>query len=129
MTWAARYVGIPFVEHGRTLAGLDCWGLYRMAYADRFGVALPDFDYGSTSDNAAVSNVIGSNRGTWQQVSSPVESDAILMRLTGWPCHIGMVLGAGRMLHARPGQDVCVERYDTRLWANRIEGFYRPIHA
>jgi cell wall-associated NlpC family hydrolase len=42
--WTAAYVGLPWKEMGRTRAGLDCWGLFRLVMAEQFGVALPAYD-------------------------------------------------------------------------------------
>lgn len=44
MSWAAKYIGILFVEHGRTREGCDCWGLLRLVYREEFGIELPGYD-------------------------------------------------------------------------------------
>ena len=38
---AQRLVGIPFLKHGRTAEGADCWGIMGLWY-QAFGIALPD---------------------------------------------------------------------------------------
>lgn len=43
--WPDAYVGIPWAWRGRDRAGIDCYGLVRLVYAERLGVALPVEQY------------------------------------------------------------------------------------
>ncbi|NRA56230.1 MAG: phage tail protein [Gammaproteobacteria bacterium] len=46
--WSDRYLTIPYIDGGRTAAGLDCWGLCREVLHQQFG--LPKLDgFGSIS--------------------------------------------------------------------------------
>src|SRR3546814_18876664 len=40
---ADAYIGIPFVDDGKTRAGVHCWGLLQMYYAEQLGITLPDY--------------------------------------------------------------------------------------
>lgn len=43
--------------------------------------------------------------------------------------HIGLVLeDCSRFIHIMPKSSVTVERLDSLLWANKIEGFYRLVY-
>jgi cell wall-associated NlpC family hydrolase len=127
MEWCAKYVGIPFAEHGAAADGCDCWGLVRLVYAELLGVALPDFDagYADTSDGDAIAALCRAERRRWREVDEARPLDVILLRLQGRPWHVGLVAGAGKMLHALRGIDAAIEDYTRPLWARRIEGFYR----
>ena len=41
--WAGHYIGLPFLEHGRSIRGLDCWGLVRLVLHEQFDVCLPSY--------------------------------------------------------------------------------------
>lgn len=126
------YVGIPYLLHGTTREGLDCWGLPRLWYREQYGIELPSFGdrYGRELDaveRAHIAEVVRGESPKWQSIRQGHEQrgDLVLFRVAGEEAHLGVVLDAGRFLHARPGTDSCVERYDSPVWARRVAGFYR----
>lgn len=44
-----KYIGVPYLFNGRTMQGLDCWGLVELAMAELRGVQLPVWS--AVSDN------------------------------------------------------------------------------
>ena len=42
--WAEDWLGIPYESSGRSLKGLDCWGLVYCLYKNLFGIELPKID-------------------------------------------------------------------------------------
>jgi cell wall-associated NlpC family hydrolase len=127
--WAGHYIGLPFHEHGRTRAGLDCWGLVRLALAEQFGLAVPSFthEYRRTVDAARIPALIERETSRWQSIPAEAAQtgDVIVLRVGGRPMHVGLVLGDGLMLHVERGIDSAIERYDGPQWRERIFGFYR----
>jgi cell wall-associated NlpC family hydrolase len=127
--WAASWVGLPFVPKGRDpLVGLDCWGLVRAVYAQRYGIALPLWDdYDDIHDRRALSDAISASRTAVVPIArtDAREGDLVILNLAGYPCHVGLVLDDPWFLHARDGRRSGIERLDSVAWANRVEGFYR----
>ena len=126
------YVGIPYRLHGTTREGLDCWGLPRLGYLEQYGIELPAFGdrYGRELDAVERAHIAALVRGEsekWAHVRQGHEQrgDLVLFRVAGEEAHLGVVVDAGRFLHARPNTDSCVERYDAPTWARRVAGFYR----
>lgn len=127
-----NYVGIPYRLHGTTREGLDCWGLPRLWYLEQYGIELPSFGdrYGrelDATERAHIAEVVRGESPKWQTIRQGHEQrgDLVLFRVAGEEAHLGIVVGAGRFLHARPNTDSCVERYDSPVWARRLAGFYR----
>jgi len=131
---ANRYIGIPFAERGRSWEGCDCWGLVRLVYAEEYGIDLPSYldeDY-TTTDGPHVSSLIDHRKADGWRPLPPGEEragDVVLLRVTGLPCHVGIVLRPGQMLHIMRGTNACVERYWSPLWNRRVMGIYRHAAA
>ena len=125
----AWFVGVPFVSGGRDPAtGLDCWGLVIAAGRDCYGLELPDYRGYANADDPTQTAQLFTARDDWQAIAPNEEraGDVVVLRLgTALPVHAGLVVGWGLMLHSLAGRDACLERYRSRAWADRVEGFYR----
>jgi len=133
LTWWNDYVGIPYAEYGRTRAGLDCWGLIRLIYADVFKIALPSFltpeegTYQTESDES-IDELIALKKANWSLIADRQAyqpGDVISFHVGGYLAHVGVYVGEGKFIHARRGQDVVIEPLFGLLWGTRIEGVYR----
>ena len=127
--WCAQYVGKPFVEKGRGQDGYDCWGLVRAVLDEIFGVSgLPDYveSYTSTGDRHSVSAAVRAGLlDGWHKVPNATQGTLVILRLAGRPWHCAVAVNKEWMLHAVVGSNVCLERLDSMVWSDRIEGFYR----
>lgn len=142
--WVRDYIGIPFTERGRRRdEGLDCWGLVRLVYAERYGVLLPSFDaeYSGVADARGVAAVAQACVGPRELVhggsvvapapwtpldeSSAKCGDLVRFRLPGGLVHVGIVVAPGQMLHVMEGTDACLERYCRPTWARRVVSHLR----
>lgn len=129
MTWATQLIGVPFLEHGRTLAGCDCWGLVRLGLALGFGVTVPDYTeaYLTTTDRAEIHALVTQESAGWLTVPlhDARPGDVVLFRMQGQVCHAGLVLEAPDFLHCQKGIGSAVERWDAPLWKRRIDSIIR----
>lgn len=127
--WVADYIGIPFLARGRTRAGLDCYGLVRLVLAEQFGKDLPAHadGYESMDDRALLALLIDAKRPTInaRPVSKVESGDLVLIRYCGFPCHIGLYVGDGLLLHVESGRNTVLEPLTSTHLSTRIEGFYR----
>jgi cell wall-associated NlpC family hydrolase len=129
--WAGRYIGLPFKDHGRDRAGLDCWGLARLALAEQYSIALPSYctEYRRTVDVTRIAALMERELKKWQPVkdSDAHPGDLIILRMHGQPMHVGLVLGDRQMLHIESGINSSIESYAASRWRDRIHGFYRHV--
>ena len=110
--WIQRYVSIPYEER-------NCWELVQAIYAAEFGLDIGEKDQWpqQVKDKA------------WFEVTTPREGDVVLFKTTENAKHVGIVLGVnGYMIHTQRGSNSCIEAFTTRLWKNRVLGFYRHVN-
>jgi cell wall-associated NlpC family hydrolase len=127
--WVSDYIGIPYVERGRSVAGCDCWGLVRLVLFERFGKVLPSLaeDYAKV-DPALTARMVDQTAALVraQKVDAPEPGDvAVLRSLSAPSAHVGIVVPGGYLLHVDRGVNTCVVPLDSPRIAHRLEGFYR----
>lgn len=126
--WAAKYIGLPYVDKGRAATGVDCWGLVLQVYREVLGLTLTDYRhaYESGEDWAGIAAAIHTEQGgAWQRTEQPREGDVVVLAIAGRPWHCGVMLNSLAFLHAAPGDSVVWDRLDHPRWSRRIEGIYR----
>ena len=129
MPWTDDYIDLPFKEDGRDRSGVDCWGLCRLPYLDRLGIALPEkqgiFTDRSDECLSRVAAEMEEEARRWTKVETPREYDLVLMRKGPLYCHVGLYVGSRQMLHICAGINSTVEPITGLRWRHRIVGFYR----
>ena len=119
-----QYVGLPYEKP------LGCFRLVQRIYKEQFDVNMPDFVEGlDDTDYLAKAKVFKKALGeNCIEVHTPKEGDIIVFKDRNHPSHIGIVLQNKLMIHApNVNETTRIERYNSLLWRNRIEGFYRYI--
>ena len=127
--WINKFIGIPFVEKGRSHDGVDCWGLVCLIYSERFKIELPDYTdgYPNTKAQKEISALVEAEAKLWQAVERGKEQlgDVVLFAIYGATTHVGMVVESGWMVSAEKGIDSVLESYTTNKWKQRVRGFFR----
>ena len=124
-------LGIPFVNHGRSPRGYDCYGLVMEVYR-RFGIAIPEFA-GDWDDADKINGIVqGEARSPhWRAVSAPLPVPCLVALRMGVPRgvvnHTGVYLGNGKFIHTRAKIGVCIGRLDSPAWRGVIEGYYEYV--
>ena len=131
-SWAKNYVGLPFVERGRSREGCDCWGLIRLVFLEQFSIELPDYleFYESTLDGDAIDAALRresarSNDWTKIRMCDLEAGDVLLARAQGKLWHTAVYVGGDLMLHVERGKDAVIESICSRGWEHRIQGAWR----
>ena len=120
-------VGVPFLDRGRTFSGWDCWGLVVFAYQVCFNISLPGFDDISAYNSAAAGAFIAAQKKRYLEISPGQErgGDVIVLRHASWPCHTGLIIRPGLMLHVDEVHGTYVENYRTGICKNQVISFHR----
>lgn len=133
-----RFVGIRFVDRGRVLAGIDCWGLVRLFLAEEMGVkGLPEYAGTPASELMAVAREI--DRAKDLPMWLPVDrrfaqrGDVVTMlgtaRVNGRPTqlqtHVGVMVDPRRVLHVEEAAASAIVKLDHPSIRHRVAGLYR----
>lgn len=140
--WVNQYIGVPFLEHGRTPVGWDCWGCLRWGLDKHFNIQVPAYDgvtwhpapeHWSNEEKAAFRRkqerelyefAMSTMMTGWRRVERPYPGCGVHMRPHRQAIHVGLVVAKGWMMHVEEEcATVCVE-YDGIHWRNRVMGFY-----
>ena len=129
MHWAEDLIGRPWVAGGRGPYAFDCWGLVRFCWRERFRIEVPEIPVDAANLRAVLSGFRDHpERERWKLVERAREGDAVLMRQSRHPVHVGIWLAVdgGGVLHAARDIGVVFQGpadLTTHGW--RIEGTYR----
>lgn len=107
-----KYIGIPYVNHGRSRAGFDCYGLVRAVLKSEFNKDFPDWQ----SEDV--------NFDSFKKIDEPIEGCIGLFKFIGVPAHVGVYIGEGRVLHVAPRETSVAEKTDSRRLKDRLIGWY-----
>lgn len=128
--WCKRFTKIPYLDRGRTRAGVDCYGLVMLVNREQFGRLVPDYAYSSSKDQDAVSETIATFLPCdWRRVDVPEPGDLVMLKILGRPWHCGIYVAPGLMLHSIGDALSGIERLDSVRCRKRILGYYRPFVA
>lgn len=142
MTWANQYVGIPYLEKGRSREGADCWGLVRLILLEQTGLELPSYSEKyedlPVDDRTDIKDGLASRADLvapglafykWSEVDrDELEPfDSILFTSLGELSHIGLVIRPTLMIHSHySARSSVVADYGLDSWQRRIVKCYRP---
>lgn len=108
-------IGIPYVDGGRTIKGLDCWGLV-IQCINRMGIETPDpfklngKDAIPKEDWAAW---IYQQFSGWKRLDEPVPfSVVVFANKDGIPDHAGVMIDHQRFIHCVRKAGVIIGRLD-----------------
>jgi cell wall-associated NlpC family hydrolase len=131
MDWVNQYIGIPWLEHGRTVDGCDCYGLVRLVLSRHFNIHLDAHDqfYESVKqDKHSIASVIQEQlQLNWHKLNDePVQAgDLVLLKITQPPHHVGVMIDKKNFLNVRQKCLAVVESLDDFIWQHRLIGIYR----
>ncbi len=121
-----KYLGIPYQHHGRSLSGLDCYGLILEIFKDQ-GVELWDIhnEYDQEWSWKGKDLFIENYAREWERVTDFRFMDVVCFKNgKNVVNHAGVYLRMGKFIHAVKA-GVVVSRLTDRQWQERYVGCYR----
>ncbi len=124
---ASAFVGAPYRLRGQTPDGWDCQGCALYLRKALFGRHDPSYaevyDAADSTDPAQVEALLTAHLSRWEPVERRPGA-LVLLRWAGRPGHVGLVLSQRLFIHALEGCETALGRFDERMWARRVIGYY-----
>ena len=96
--WASTYIGTEWTRDA------TCWHFCARVWAEHFGITVPLIGIDGADPRATRRELSHSaERGDWFEVVIPVEGDGVMMAKGVHPCHVGIWLDLGGVLHCVEG--------------------------
>lgn len=126
----SKLIPVPFVEGGRDLNGLDCWGLVVEGFKIlNPSLHLPEINVhcGINSSNE-VGDEITKEKQFFKKVDSSYSPSIIVIKHNDpiYSNHVGIYMGDGKFIHTRRKIGVSVDSIESPAWRRKIEGYYVP---
>lgn len=139
MNWSDKYISppIPFKPRGRDFSGCDCGGLVLLVLKDHFGVTARDtekeyedghFERMTRDNRQILEGAIEDAMQEWVPVAREdvKPGDMAVFAPRGVPCHVGVVVSPGRMLHVDQCEgQTCLADIHGLKWGGSFQGYYR----
>jgi hypothetical protein len=105
-SWASNFIGIPYEVGGRSIEGLDCYGLVCLVYHTILGITLPDWVTQTEVD-------FEGTQGELLDIEVPENFCLVITpRNGGLPDHFGVYFAGGVLSVSGPSSCyVPVDRY------------------
>lgn len=120
----ADLIGAPYVKNGRSVYGIDCWGIVKVI-CQRRGIIVPDPE--STLDHEQTQAITPDDLPGWSAVKPGDEKpgDVAAYSFGGHVVdHVGVLLDSGLVLHSRE-KTGCVA-LGKRSYRTKFQGWWRP---
>ena len=123
-------IGKPWEAGQQGPDAFDCWGLLAWVYKQQFNIHLPRISVNEGDLRAQVKAFRAHpEHRHWQQVDTLKEGDALLLRQSRHPIHVGIWIdteGESGMLHSLQGAGVVFQTLNSLTLSGwSIEGVYR----
>ncbi len=129
--WSGKYIGLPWVEHGRGDGGFDCWGLARNVYDRELNIVLPCLsgEYSDPAERAEIEALAANDAGLqcWREIPQDAVEPFDLLLFGGAYQHVGVAVDRHRMLHVDRGRTSEIARLDRGRWRLSRARAYRHI--
>ena len=129
MRWAERYIGLPFIDHGRNFTGVDCWGLVRLIMQEECHIDIPSYGETSALDLQAVAGLVAKEKEIepWIYVHPTAVKpfDVVVMHRRREPIHIGIMATQKEIIHIEAKTDSVMVPLSHATIKFRRPTFYR----
>ena len=116
---------IKFKARGRDWNGCDCWGFARLVAVEHFGKEVPALDenYSRIENSEELEGLVSKHKALFQECLNQPGA-LVLLRRSGFDCHVGIMVSDHEFLHIEKGIGVNKQSINHSHWSDKLLGFY-----
>ena len=119
-----KYIGLPYLNMGRSFSGVDCFGLLYVLYFMERGIILPDYTELKYNKDwyKHENHILDSINSKWTKVEEPYKLwDALIFYLSSPTIanHVGIYIEENKFLHIYEGQTSMISHLNKQ-WKSKI---------
>jgi len=121
----------PFLDGGRDLKGMDCWGLVHYIALNGFGMNLPDFRIGCENDKKIYFQFLERTKEEFYKIEEKDIKAGDFIALNMLPetpsivHHFGIFINSKQYIHTLKDQGPQITKLSDFKYKYRIRGFHR----
>ncbi len=123
-----KYIGIPFVDKGRTLDGADCYGIVKLYYKEFLNIDIEEIIANPDNAKSCFVKYLDQISRNWKQENHAVKNSVVAMSTNpqhpNMITHFGVMIDDKRMLHTFKNVQCHVICIDNPIIKTQIKGFY-----
>lgn len=122
------FIGIPYIDNGRSLKGCDCYGLVMLYYKNVLNIDIPDSKITPDQPRRIFLNYLNEISKNWETVEKPNQDDVVAFSYN--PNHPNIVTHFGVMIDDKYCLHTLgkVNSHITKIDDMRIKGFIKAFH-
>jgi cell wall-associated NlpC family hydrolase len=123
-----KYIGIPYIEKGRTLKGCDCYGLVKLYYKNELGISIPDSNTCAKTPRRTLAVYLEQISKNWEETTAQKNAVVAMCLNVNHPkmvTHFGVMIDENTMLHTYENTNSHIISIDHITVKNQIKGFYK----
>lgn len=124
-----KYIGIPYVDKGRTFKGCDCFGLVKLFYRNELNIDVPDVAITADKPRRIFANFLNEISKNWVEIDKPEKGCVIAMTANeqhpNLVTHFALVIDDKQVIHTLNKIGSHLVRLDDDKIKPFIKGYYK----
>lgn len=126
------FIGIPFVNKGRSAHGADCYGIVELYYKHILNIEIEEIRADANNAKQCFVKYLDQISRNWVKVENPTKHSVVVMSThpqhPDMITHFGVMIDDKRMLHTFKETQCHIMDINNPLIKTQIRGYYQWQH-
>jgi hypothetical protein len=126
-----NFIGVPFLDKGRTFNGCDCYGLVKLYYKEILNIEIPETIITADKPRRIFANYLKEISENWKPCEPKANAVIAMSVNSEFPnlvTHFAVMIDDKRFIDTRENMSSYLTNIDDERIKNQIKGFYQWQH-